>query len=413
MTNLQKILMTGNQSGGPSVSVNTFVTVIHVLVVMSSHGSEVGPLLLKENIGTTLRNLLVVNTLAEDKNAASTSAASASFSEQIQELELSSRSPQELFEITSLIAELTPPLPADGIFAVDALLAKPGAYIRDPVLWQWQDDKGNWHTYGYNDCRYIKEYKTLCLFTYFETGFVLIYRVIEAAHVAGEEEVTLTVNGKSFVLNLASMHEIREDSGTARPIQRKLTSQLQTESESDEEKAKRDEHLELTAGLAKQLLPVLLEVYSTSAGPGVRHNCIQALLRMVHHTPVDVLKETISVPVLSSQVAGMLSSGDLRIIVGALQLSELLLQKMPEEFGVHFRREGVLHEVQKLTDPDNPICINQYSESPLGASWSASSPAGMTVLCQLFVYFSLTTLFTFGSRRSCGSQRTIMDGGGV
>ena len=80
---------------------------------------------------------------------------------------------------------------ADGIFAVDALLARPGAYIRDPVLWQWQDDKGNWHTYGYNDCR-----------------------VIEAAHVAGEEEVTLTVNGKSFTLNLASMHEIKEDSGT-------------------------------------------------------------------------------------------------------------------------------------------------------------------------------------------------------
>ena len=43
------------------------------------------------------------------------------------------------------------------------MLAKPGAYIRDPVLWQWQDDKGNWHTYGYNDCR-----------------------VIEAAHVAGK-----------------------------------------------------------------------------------------------------------------------------------------------------------------------------------------------------------------------------------
>ena len=67
--------------------------------------------------------------------------------------ELMRRNPQELYEITSLIAELMPPLPADGIFAVDALLVKPGAYIRDPVLWQWQDDKGNWHTYGFNDCR--------------------------------------------------------------------------------------------------------------------------------------------------------------------------------------------------------------------------------------------------------------------
>ncbi len=94
-------------------------------------------------------------------------------------------------------------------------------------------------------------------------------------------------------------------------------------------------------------------------------------------------------------------------------MSEILLQKMPEEFGVHFRREGVLHQVlqerknmqnintcfyyylveivsmqllfiililfqvQKLTDPDNPICVNQYNESPLSSTgWSsATTPA--------------------------------------
>ena len=61
-----------------------------------------------------------------------------------------------------------------------------------------------------------------------------------------------------------------------------------------------------------------------------------------------ILKGCIHVPLLSSQIAGMLSSGDLRIIVGALQMSELLLQKMPDEFGVHFRREGVLHQVKLL-----------------------------------------------------------------
>ena len=47
----------------------------------------------------------------------------------------------------------------------------------------------------------------------------------------------------------------------------------------------------------------------------------------------------------------MLSSGDLKIIVGALQLSEILLQKMPEEFGVHFRREGVLYQVRTFYQP--------------------------------------------------------------
>ena len=38
-------------------------------------------------------------------------------------------------------------------------------------------------------------------------------------------------------------------------------------------------------------------------------------------------------------------------------------QKMPDEFGVHFRREGVLHQVQKLMDPDNPICTSQGRNS--------------------------------------------------
>ena len=77
---------------------------------------------------------------------------------------------------------------------------------------------------------------------------------------AGEDEMNLNTNGKSFTLNLASLHEIREDSGTARPIQRKLTSQLQIDAEVEDAKLKREEHLRLSAELTKQLLPVLLEV---------------------------------------------------------------------------------------------------------------------------------------------------------
>jgi E3 ubiquitin-protein ligase TRIP12 len=68
---------------------------------------------------------------------------------------------------------------------------------------------------------------------------------------------------------------------------------------------------------------------------------------MAFHSPDDLLSEVLHVSTVSSHVAGMLASGDLKIIVGALQLSEILLQKMPEEFGVHFRREGVLHQVLK------------------------------------------------------------------
>lgn len=36
----------------------------------------------------------------------------------------------------------------------------------------------------------------------------------------------------------------------------------------------------------------------------------------------------------------MLSSLDLKIVVGSLQMAEILMQKLPDVFSVHFRREG-------------------------------------------------------------------------
>ena len=70
LANLQRILVTSP----PNVSSNTFVTVLHVLVIMASHGSDVGPMLLEENIGATLRQLLIgtgsssVSTVLQEQN---------------------------------------------------------------------------------------------------------------------------------------------------------------------------------------------------------------------------------------------------------------------------------------------------------------------------------------------------------
>lgn len=45
-----------------------------------------------------------------------------------------------------------------------------------------------------------------------------------------------------------------------------------------------------------------------------------------------------------------MASSDLRIVVGSLQLAEILMQRLPEEMGVQFRREGVLHQVAQLAE---------------------------------------------------------------
>jgi E3 ubiquitin-protein ligase TRIP12 len=36
----------------------------------------------------------------------------------------------------------------------------------------------------------------------------------------------------------------------------------------------------------------------------------------------------------------MMASQDLRIVVSALQMAEILMQKLPDLFSIHFTREG-------------------------------------------------------------------------
>ncbi|XP_023345840.1 E3 ubiquitin-protein ligase TRIP12 [Eurytemora carolleeae] len=292
-------------------------------------------------MGETLKNLLIVPTFTENLPGSSKSPGLEN-----DLLELVPRSPQELYEMVSLVGELLPALPGDGVFAIDALLAPPGTVLKDPVVWQWQDDRGAWHTYGFNDCRSI-----------------------EAAFLAGEPEIQLNSSNRSVTLNLVNRHEIREECGTAKPLKRILTSQLSAVQDG-EVAAEVEDRKQLTAQLTKTLFPVLIEIYSASAGPGVRHSALQALLRMVVHTDSELLTRVLNSTFVSSQVAGMLSSQDLKITVAALQLSRVLLDKLPQEFSVHFRREGVLHQIQKLTDPEYSLGpdISEYN-----LSWSQGS----------------------------------------
>ena len=68
------------------------------------------------------------------------------------------RSPQELYEIVSLIGELMPALPATGLFSADTLLKKhPSLTLgEEEVTWQWKDDKGNWKSYSPMDSRIVE-----------------------------------------------------------------------------------------------------------------------------------------------------------------------------------------------------------------------------------------------------------------
>lgn len=55
--------------------------------------------------------------------------------------------------------------------------------------------------------------------------------------------------------------------------------------------------------------------------------------------------------VISSHIAGMMASSDVRIVVGSLQLAQVLMMRLPDEMAAQFRREGVLHQLAQLDKP--------------------------------------------------------------
>lgn len=396
----------------------TFTAVVRMLSLMCANCPDLAISLLKSDIAATLLYLLTGIADPLPKSAAT-------------HVELISRSPSELYEITCLIGELMPRLPTDGIFVVDTLLDRQTINTQDQVQWQWRDDRGTWHNYSTIDSR-----------------------MIEAAHVNSEDEFSLSTLGRTYTVDFHSMQQINEDTGTTRPVQRKINPNyrppLNTASSStgqdlsasavasaisalsstvtatatgvanpsgtttqkrrasvDARIACLKEERGLAAEFIKNLFNVLYEVYSSSAGPNVRYKCLRALLRMVYYASSELLSEVLKYQLVSSHIAGMLGSNDLRIVVGALQMAEILMQKLPDVFGTHFRREGVIYQITQLTDPNHPICSNP-SPKPLAtnmsASGSQSAPASASSL-QVNPFF-MDNVPTQGSTSASGTPNT-------
>ncbi|XP_069474400.1 E3 ubiquitin-protein ligase TRIP12 isoform X2 [Ambystoma mexicanum] len=316
LTNIQQLLVVTP----PILSSGMFIMVVRMFSLMCSNCPSLAVQLMKQNIAETLHFLLC-------------GASNGSCQEQI---DLVPRSPQELYELTSLICELMPCLPREGIFAVDTMLKKGNAQNMDGAIWQWRDDRGLWHPYSRIDSR-----------------------IIEAAHQVGEDEISLSTLGRVYTIDFNSMQQINEDTGTARAIQRK-PNPLVNSNTSGHAELKRDdaraqlmkEDPELAKSFIKTLFGVLYEVYSSSAGPAVRHKCLRAILRIIYFADADLLKDVLKNHAVSSHIASMLSSQDLKIVVGALQMAEILMQKLPDIFSVYFRREGVMHQVKNLAESE-------------------------------------------------------------
>lgn len=154
--------------------------------------------------------------------------------------------------------------------------------------------------------------------------------ILQTAHQNGEDEISLSTLGRVYTIDFNSMQQINEDTGTARGIQRKPNPLVSPNSGSkilkytklfffffkdiylqllkifsiaigSHQEIRREdaranlmkEDPELAKCFIKTLFGVLYEVYSSSAGPAVRHKCLRAILRIIYFADAELLKDVL------------------------------------------------------------------------------------------------------------------------
>ncbi|KAH9924830.1 hypothetical protein B0H21DRAFT_781413 [Amylocystis lapponica] len=97
------------------------------------------------------------------------------------------------------------------------------------------------------------------------------------------------------------------------------------------------------------MVPILVDVYAASVITPVRIKTLTGLLKAVSFLDGEELTQVFSFVPVASFASSILSSKDHpTLVIGALQLVELLLSKVAAEYKPVFRREGVFHEIETL-----------------------------------------------------------------
>ncbi|CAA0815645.1 E3 ubiquitin-protein ligase UPL3 [Striga hermonthica] len=105
---------------------------------------------------------------------------------------------------------------------------------------------------------------------------------------------------------------------------------------------------ELLHQFGMDLFPVLVQIYGSSVNGPVRHKCLSVIGKLMYFSSSEMIQYLINVTNVSSFLAGVLAWKDPQVLVPALQIAEILMEKLPDTFSKMFVREGVIHAVDTL-----------------------------------------------------------------
>ncbi|SCV74863.1 BQ2448_7892 [Microbotryum intermedium] len=340
-----------------TVGAGTYTQTLKMLATAAKASPGVAATLIYLNIGQTIYHLLTgvaAPDFPNDEGVQILSKAKMGEDDMLVMQNLVQRPKEQIQETLTLVCELLPPLPKDGIF-------DPKAYTHK---------------------------------TFTRSKAKPRYTLKRAASSTSLIDVKMEAVDDVTAMSSATATAASSSPSSLRPS----TSASKLSSKPVSKDANTEQRLESIEDPTRQLvlrrfyallLPILVDVCAASVNPQVRTKAVLGLCKIINFCDTENLTEILHTVSMASFLAAILSSPDqtpLRLL--ALQLVELLLVKMPDAYQYFFRREGVMHELEQIAA--SPILVPSKSKhaSPArtpkeepGASLSTSSsnaPSGLS-----------------------------------
>ncbi|KAL5537204.1 UFD4 [Sanghuangporus sanghuang] len=310
--------------GSPVVSASTYTQLVKVLGTAARASPTITLTLLQADIVTTIYQILTgvlppsSAAVALQQGDSGTGQGLGGGLADMTVMQNLAHRPKELVEeALTLVSELMPPLPRDGTF----------------------DHK------GYSEKAFHRMIKAK-------------NRVDRAAARAAAANATISLSGVQSASSsraqtpTAGLHTPGEDD-SATPAAQEVSDVHPAGASAQETSLDRAtllrQHEQIMNRFITPMIPILVDVYAASVSGSVKLKALTSLLKAICFQDEEQLKHTLKNVPIASFASSILSAKDNpNLMIGGLQMVELLLSKAPAEYRASFRREGVLHEIDIL-----------------------------------------------------------------
>lgn len=121
---------------------------------------------------------------------------------------------------------------------------------------------------------------------------------------------------------------------------------------------------EVLIHFSKITISLLIDVYSSSVDVSIRRISLGTIIKIISALPSDTLQKVVESLELSLLLSSIFSQRDNpSLVVGALEIGQILLEKVPEVYVSSFFRGGIINEVKSILETEQKRLDEKQAQS--------------------------------------------------